>query len=95
MTQTGYVISLNLRRRHLDESQRAMVAAQIEEFRHGGERQDANLHLERAAELFNASLRSVASAKKVLKDGQPELIAAREIAVSTAAEIATQAPATH
>ena len=51
--------------------------------------------LERAAELFNASLRSVASAKKVLKDGQPELIAAREIAVSTAAEIATQAPATH
>jgi hypothetical protein len=62
----GYVISLNMARRHLTESQRAMIAAKIENMRQG-ERTDlepnANLHKVsrgEAARLMNVSPRSVA-----------------------------------
>jgi len=74
-----FVIAKNLSRRHLDESQRAMVAAKVETFTHGGNRksedQDANLHVDRraAAELTNVSPRSVAAAAKVRKQGDAEL----------------------
>src|SRR5262249_12835749 len=93
----SYVISINLRRRHLDESQRAMVAAKLEQYEHGGDRksdQDANLHLDRggASSLLNVSERTVASAAKVLDRGAPELVQAVEhgdASVSAAAEVAT------
>src|SRR5262245_33557210 len=45
-----FVLDKNLKRRHLTESQRAMVAAKIANLEHGGDRrsvQDANLHLEK------------------------------------------------
>lgn len=48
----AYVISANLKRRHLDESQRALVAARIANLYHGGDRrsdQAANLPLEAQA----------------------------------------------
>lgn len=46
----GFVVSLNLHRRHLNETQRGMVAARIANMGHGGARatpiQDANLRLD-------------------------------------------------
>jgi hypothetical protein len=93
----GYVVSLNLKRRHLDESQRAMVAATLANMRQG-ERTDlpsANLQkVDRAsaAEMLGVSERSVASAAKVREHGAPELVQAVEtgtVKVSVAADIAT------
>ena len=78
------VRSLNLHRRHMDASQRAMSAAKLETVPHGGDRksdQNANLHLETRAEAaakHNVSVRAIASAAKVLKEGSPELVAAVE-----------------
>jgi N6-adenosine-specific RNA methylase IME4 len=91
----GYVVSLNLRRRHLNESQRAMVAAKLETFQHGGGRksdQNANLHLDRehAASLLNVSERSVASAAKVIDHGILELQTKIEqgvVSISAAADV--------
>ena len=68
-----YVISLNLRRRHLDESQRAVCAARLVNILRGGDRrsqgfQSANLHsVSRAdaAELLNVSVRTIANAAAV------------------------------
>lgn len=95
----GFVISLNLRRRHLDESQRAMVATKLESLKHGGSRQDEKLLHEvtrsQAAALLNVSPRTVAAAAKVKGDGAPELVAAVErgdISVSKAASIAEAPP---
>ncbi len=70
----AFVISANLRRRHLNESQRAMIAAKLETMKHGGPRrgdQGANLHLgrDKAAGMLNVSKRSVASAAAVLNHG--------------------------
>src|SRR5260221_10361960 len=95
----SYVISLNLRRRHLDESQRALVAARLEQLKHGGDRksedQDANWHLDRedAASLLNVGVRSVARAAEVRDHGAPELVRAVEqgaVSISAAADIAGQ-----
>ncbi len=89
-----YVISTNLHRRHLNESQRADVAAKLETMKHGGVRgQDADLHLEmtreKVAELLNVSPRLVASQAKVRK-ADPELadrVASGEIRTGKAESI--------
>jgi N6-adenosine-specific RNA methylase IME4 len=99
----AWVISKNLKRRHLNESQRSWVASKIETFKHGDNQHkqhiggDANLRVLRkdAAELLNVSERSVASAAVVRDDGEPELQHAVEqghLAVSLAA-IAANLPA--
>lgn len=92
----AFVVSLNLHRRHLSEGQRSSVGAEIENLKHGGSRQDANLHLaisrERAAELLNVSPRSIASAAKVHEKGAPELVTALKqgkVSVSAAADVAS------
>ncbi|MDQ4119913.1 MAG: ParB N-terminal domain-containing protein [Acidobacteriota bacterium] len=88
-------VSLNLRRRHLDESQRAMVAAKLANMRQG-ERTDISQICERlsqsdAAELLNVSPRSVFAANSVIKNGVMELVEKveeGELSVSAASKIA-------
>jgi N6-adenosine-specific RNA methylase IME4 len=91
----AYVISKNLQRRHLDASQRAMVAANLATMRQG-ERTDIEpsaklqkVAQDAAAQRLNVSPRSVADAVKVKHEGSPELREAVEqghIAVSAAAK---------
>ena len=99
----GFIIAMNLKRRHLTESQRAMVAASIANLPHGGDRrsdQDVDLHLENvtrehAAEMMAISPRSVASAAKVRKEGEKALVEAVEtglIAVDAAVKLVKEVP---
>lgn len=96
----AFVISKNLHRRQLDESQRATVAAKIANMRQG-ERTDlaepsANLPKVAqadAARMLNVSERSLRTAKTVIEKGVPELqqaVERGEIAVSAAALVASQ-----
>jgi N6-adenosine-specific RNA methylase IME4 len=88
----GFVISLNLKRRHLSESQRAMVAAKLATLKLGDNQHSEGLQIGRGSELLNVGERSVARAREVQGHGAPELIHAVErgdVAVSTAADIAT------
>lgn len=73
----GYVISENLHRRHLDESQRALAAARLARLKHGGrpgrgrasKDQAANLPTltqKEAASRFNVSERSIRTAGNLL-----------------------------
>ncbi len=93
----GYVISLNLRRRHMNESQRGMVAAKLAKIPRGGDRksdafdQTANLRTDQVAAMMNVSPRTVEAARKVQEIGVPALVAAVEtgvVSVSAAAEVA-------
>jgi N6-adenosine-specific RNA methylase IME4 len=89
----GFVVSLNLHRRHLNESQRAMVAAKLATLE-DGQRSDRVLGLPigRASELLGVGERSVARARVVQSDGAPGLVAAVEsgrVSVSAAADVAS------
>ena len=91
----GYVISLNLRRRHLDESQRSMVAAKLATLKRGDNQHSpiGETSQAKAAELLNVGKRSVERAAAVRDRGVPELVHAVEqgrVAVSVAADIAAQ-----
>lgn len=74
----AFIVSANIRRRHLNESQRSMVAAGLANMGHGGDRrsdQAANLPLVSqadAASLLNVSARSVRDAK-LIKTEAPDL----------------------
>lgn len=87
----GYVISHNLHRRHLSESQRASVAAKLANMQAGdnqhsggganlpdllGESKKAPVTVAQAADMLNVSERSVKSARKVHEQGAPELVEA-------------------
>lgn len=74
---------MNLHRRHLNESQRQMVAARIANMPHGGDRksdQSPNLDLDRsadhAAKMLNVSRAGVFQAKHVLQEAAPEVVQA-------------------
>jgi N6-adenosine-specific RNA methylase IME4/ParB-like chromosome segregation protein Spo0J len=88
----AFVVSLNLRRRHLDESQRAMVAAKLATLRAGDNQHSEGLPIGRSSELLNVGERSVARAREVQEHGTPELVHAVErgaVSVSAAADVAT------
>src|SRR5262245_14707708 len=86
----GFVLGANLHRRHLDESQRAMVAAKLTSLEVG-----ANQHtkgqgtsIDVASKLLNVGRASIDRARKVLATGDPSVIAAVEqgnVSVSAAA----------
>jgi ParB-like chromosome segregation protein Spo0J len=88
----AYVVSLNLRRRHLDESQRAMVAAKLVTLRLGDNQHSEGLPIGRGSELLNVGERTVARARDVIEHGSAELVSAVErgaVSVTAAADIAT------
>ena len=90
----SYVISLNLKRRHLDESQRAMVAARVENMKEGRPSKTdpiGSVSRVKAAQMLNVGRTTVQRAKAVLEKGTKNLIKAVEdgkIAVSVAAKLA-------
>jgi ParB-like chromosome segregation protein Spo0J len=94
----GFVISLNLHRRHLTESQRAMVAAKLTNLREGRPSQKTppigGVSTKAAAKALHVGTRSVERAKTVLKQGSPEIVRAvesGEMRVFPAAALATAA----
>jgi len=91
----AFVISANIRRRHLDASQRAMVAAKLATLRDGqrqvGQLADVPSQAE-AATMLNVGERGVRRAREVLDRGTPELahaVESGEVSVSAAATVAS------
>jgi N6-adenosine-specific RNA methylase IME4 len=73
----GFVLSKNLHRRHLTESQRAMVAAKIVDWERGLNQHTAgpaNLQTREAARRLSISERAVAAAKRIHEHGAAELV---------------------
>lgn len=97
-----WVLSINLHRRHLTESQRAMVAAKLATFRRGeignGRKVDPPIGgstVEQAATMLNVGRGSVERAKQVLEHGSKEIIEAVEqgqLPVSFTAKVVTEEP---
>lgn len=85
-----YVLSLNLHRRHLTESQRAMVAAEIANLEKGRPIENRSIDLfvepdeievepvtqKKAADMLSVSVPSLKRAKQVKDKGTPELVEA-------------------
>ncbi|MGO1073389.1 ParB/RepB/Spo0J family partition protein [Lysobacter sp. CA199] len=96
----SFVISENVARRHLNDSQRAMVAARLANRSVGGDGHCATLHngvvtQTQAARLLSVSKRSVVKAAQVKEHGTEPLIArvdAGAISVNEAAKIAELNP---
>jgi ParB-like chromosome segregation protein Spo0J len=102
----AFVLSKNLQRRHLSTSQRAMIAAEIADMTHGGDRksdQAGKSQLDSvsrpsrtdAAKMLNVSPETVTTAKKVKDRAEPEVAKAvrdDKLAVSAAAKIAEHPP---
>lgn len=89
-----FVISLNLKRRHLSESQRAMIAARLAKMKPGRPEKTppiGGVSQCTVAQQLNVSPRSVQRAAAVQKHGTPELqkaVDAGTLPVSTAAKAA-------
>lgn len=95
----SYVLSKNLHRRHMSESQRAMVAAKVANLSEGNPHREeltpsidgVKVSQDEAAEMLNVSPASVGRAKKIQKKGVPELAEAVErgdVSVAAASHVA-------
>jgi hypothetical protein len=95
----AFVVSLNIQRRHLDESQRAMVAAKLSNLAQGRPEQKGKsaplspppVTTAQAAKLLNVGERTVKSARAVQATAIPDVVKAVEsgrVAVTAAAQIA-------
>jgi ParB-like chromosome segregation protein Spo0J len=74
-----FVISANLHRRHLNETQRAVVAGKLVNTKVGGNQYngtDGKFSAEKAALLLGVSVASIKRAKKVFDKGAPEIVEA-------------------
>lgn len=105
-----YVVSLNLHRRHLNTSQRAMVAARVAQMKQGRPwpgkvkasidaftqpHSGAAFKIDDAATLLNVGPAIVQRARRVQRDGVPELVEAvdrGEVTVNTALSVAQLPP---
>jgi hypothetical protein len=94
----GLVISLNLKRRHLDDAQRSMVAARLATMKQGARTDlspNGGISQAKAAELLNVKKRRVERAREVVDHGVPDLVTAverGEVPVAPAAEFAKATP---
>jgi len=89
---TGFIVSLNLHRRHLSEAQRGMVAAKLANMpAHRPANNSANLQTSQsdAAEMLNVSTRTVAAASKIQDEAPPVVVHAVE-AGDVSIHLATQ-----
>jgi ParB-like chromosome segregation protein Spo0J len=89
----GYVLSANLHRRHLNESQRAMVAAKLTTLELGANQHSAKegVSIDTASKAVNVGRASVARAKVVLKSGDQGLIKEVEKGKTSVSSAASQA----
>lgn len=91
----AFVVSLNLKRRHMSESQRAMAAAKLANMPQGARTDLAPIGAmsdAAAASMLNVGERSVERAKAVQREAVPELqraVEAGKVSVSAAADVAT------
>lgn len=86
----AFVISLNIRRRHLNESQRAMASARIANLHKGGNQHSEGVPIGTSSEMVNASERSTKRARKVIEEGSKALqqaVDAGDVSVSRAATV--------
>jgi hypothetical protein len=92
----AFVISTNVHRRHLDASQRAILANRLQTTKRGRPPKvekdwNPNINRESVAKLFNVDPQTIWKAGKVLETGIPELVRAvdhGQISVNKAASIA-------
>jgi hypothetical protein len=91
----AFVISANLHRRHLDETQRGLVAGRLANMRRGGKEANpsiggiAPVSQEKAATLLNVSAKTVERAVKVIKEADPKLVAAADAGTVAVSKIVT------
>jgi len=88
----GFVLSINLHRRHLNTSQRAMVAAKLANLEAGANQHSEGISIEVASKLLNVGRASIERARQVLAKGDPSLIEEVETGQTSVAAAAAAPP---